>query len=202
MKQLALILLGMMFEWNVVAQGTVNFATRVTGGVDAPVWDVVTGQNIGNDFWGQLFAGAPGGTLNPVGVPVEFRNDAGIGYITAGGAVAIPGVAGGSAAQVQLVAWHKSLGPDFLAAKAAGFGLWGESGIISLPQTGNPDAIPPTPAANLLGLQGFAVSSLIPEPSVAAMVLIGGCSLLSWIDSRKPFASRPSESVLRESTRI
>jgi hypothetical protein len=44
-------------------------------------------------------------------------------------------------------------------------------------KTGNPDAIPPTVAANLVGLQGFEIP-IIPEPSIAAVGLLGASLLL------------------------
>lgn len=183
MRQLALALLGVVFEMSVVAQGTVNFSTRVTGLVDAPATHF-TGERVGSDYWGQLFAAPPGGVLQLVGVPVEFRNDAGIGYITSGGAVAIPGVAGGSPAEVKLVAWSKSLGTDYLQAVGMGVGMIGESAVITVPFTGNPDGLPPTPAANLVGLQGFVIPQ-IPEPSVAAMGLLAFGVLLIRIPLRQ-----------------
>lgn len=176
MKQIVITLAALLAAASAFAQGTVNFATRVTGSLDAPV--TYRGAAADGSVWGQLYAGAPGGALAAVGVPVEFRTGAGQGYITAGGAVAIPGVAGGSAAQVRLVAWDKSLGNDYAAAKAQGQGGWGESGIITIAATGNPGATPPTTAANLVGLQGFEVATLVPEPSIAALGLLGAGLLL------------------------
>lgn len=174
MKHIVLTLTALFAAASVYAQGTINFATRITGTLDAPVTylGVPTGL-VGSDFWGQLLAGAPGGTLAPVGAPVEFRADAGIGYITGGGAVEIPGVAGGTAADVRLVAWSKSLGNTW---PGEGPGA-GQSGIINVPATGNPGAVPPTTAANLVGLQGFAIEA-IPEPTIAALGLLGAGLLL------------------------
>jgi hypothetical protein len=177
MKHIALTLTALFAAASAFAQGTVNFATRVSGQVDAPVRFMgVPGQTdgalVGNTFWGQLMAGPVGGPLALVGAPVEFRGDAGIGYITAGGAIAIPGVAGGSPADVKVVAWDKTLGMDYNAAVASGQGVWGESPVITTPPTGNPAAVPPTTAANLVGLQGFNVT-LVPEPSMALLGLLG-----------------------------
>lgn len=182
MKQIVLTLTALLAAASAFAQGTVNFATRVTGQLDAPVTIGGTGPDagtkVGNQWYGQIYASGPGGTLAAVGAPVEFRNDAGIGYITAGGNVAIPGVAGGSAAQVKVVAWHTSLGNDYAAAVAANMGGVGESAVITIAAVGNPGAVPPTPAANLVGLQAFTVTPLIPEPTVAALGLLGAGLLL------------------------
>jgi hypothetical protein len=175
MKHIALTLTALLAAASAYAQGTVNFATRVTGQVDAPV--TYQGAKAGDAYYGQLYAGAKGGTLAAVGQPVPFRSDAGIGYITAGGAVAVPGVAGGAEADIRLVAWAKSQGATYDAAKALNMGGWNESPIITV-KTGNPDAVPPTVAANLVGLQGFEISPIIPEPSIAALGLLGAGLLL------------------------
>src|SRR4030095_16625628 len=102
MKHIALTLTALFAAASAYSQGTLNFATRVTGQVDAPVTHL--GAKVGSDFYGQLYAAAKGGTFQAIGSPVEFRNDVGIGYITAGGVVAVPGVPGGSEADVKLVA--------------------------------------------------------------------------------------------------
>jgi hypothetical protein len=188
MKHIALTLTALLVAASAYAQGTLNFANRVTGVFTAQVTyqgdATLPAGPAGNTFWGQLYAAAPGGTLAPVGSPVEFRNDAGIGYITSGGVVTVPGVAGGSPAQVQMVAWHKNLGNDYAAAKAQGLGGWGESGVITVNTGGG--GVPPAPAANLgvaggtpaNTLQPFQVSTLVPEPSIAALGLLGAGLLL------------------------
>jgi len=188
MKHIALTLTALLVAASAYAQGTLNFANRVTGAFTAQVTyngdATIPAGPAGNSFWGQLYAAAPGGALAAVGSPVEFRNDAGIGYITSGGTVAVPGVAGGSPAQVQMVGWHKSLGNDYAAAKAQGLGGWGESAIITVNTGGG--GTPPAPATNL-GVAGgtaantlapFAIASLIPEPSIAALGLLGAGLLL------------------------
>jgi hypothetical protein len=193
MKKIALTLAALAVAASSYAQGTLNFANRVSGVFSAQV--TYAGDTLGaagggpagpagSGFWGQLYAAAPGGTLAAIGSPVEFRNDAGIGYITSGGVVSVAGVAGGSPAQVKLVAWHKSLGNDYTAAVAQGLGGWGESAVITVNTGGG--GTPPAPAANLgvVGgtaantLAGFEVRSLVPEPSMAALGLLGAGLLL------------------------
>jgi hypothetical protein len=187
MKHTIIALAALFTAATVYAQGTVNFQTQVSGSFSAPVRYAgystdpaapLATAGADGQIWGQLYAGPVGGALAAIGAPVEFRSDAGRGFITAGGAVAIPGVAGGSAAQVKLVAWHKSLGNDYAAAVAAGMGGVGESAVINIAATGNPSAVPPTTAANLVGLTGFQVSAVIPEPSIAALGLLGAGLLL------------------------
>lgn len=181
MKQIAITLTALLVAASAYAQGTLNFANRVTGVVDARVTvqgDPANSSTVGSDYWGQLLAGAPGGALAAVGSPVEFRGspDAAIGYITAGGVVNVAGVAGGSPAQVQLVAWHKSLGATWEAANAAGLGGIGSSAVITVNTGGG--GTPPSPAANLAGLQAFSVTPLVPEPAIAALGLLGAGLLL------------------------
>lgn len=176
MKKIAITLTALLAAASAFAQGTFNFTTRVTGSVNAPVVYEATGENVGNMFWGQLLAGAPGSDLAPIGAPVEFRNDAGIGYITAGGTVSVPGVAGGSPADVQLVAWHKDLGDTWAAAETANLGGIGASDVITVNTGGAGD--PAGPPTLLTTLEGFEVSTLIPEPSIAALGLLGAGLLL------------------------
>jgi hypothetical protein len=188
MKHIALTLTALLVAASTFAQGTLNFANRVTGVFSAQATyegdpNLPAGP-AGNNFWGQLLAAGPGGQLAPVGQPVEFRNDAGIGYITSGGVVEVPGVAGGSPAQVEMVAWHKSLGNDWATASAAGMGGIGRSGVITVNTGGG--GTPPAPAANLgqaggtaaNTLQPFQISTLVPEPSIAALGLLGAGLLL------------------------
>jgi hypothetical protein len=187
MKHTLITLAALFTAATVYAQGTVNFQTQVSGSFSAPVRyqgysmdpaAPLATSGADGQLWGQLYAGPSGGALTAIGAPVEFRSDAGRGFITAGGAVPIPGVAGGSPAQVKLVAWHKSLGSDYTAAVAANMGGVGESAVITVAATGNPAAVPPTTAANLVGLAGFSVTPLIPEPSIAALGLLGAGLLL------------------------
>jgi hypothetical protein len=171
------------------AQGTLFFANRVTGVFAAQVtherYGNVPAGPAGSEFYGQLLAGPIFEALAPVGRPVEFRNDEGIGYITSGGVVTVPGVAPGSLAQVELVAWHKSLGDDWNAAVGANMGGWGRSGVITVATGGA--GTPPSPPA-LLGVAGgtpqntlspFQITFLenIPEPSTPALALLGAALL-------------------------
>jgi hypothetical protein len=183
MKHIALTLTALLLAASAYAQGTVNFANRGAGWTARVTYagdPALAAGPAGAEFWGQLLVGAPGGALAPAGNPTEFlsASDAVKGYITAGGVIDT-GVAAGSPAQVQMVAWHKSLGNDYAAAKAQGLGGWGESGTITV-TTGGAGQPPSLPAA--LGsaggtpdttLQAFEISTLVPEPSIAALGLLG-----------------------------
>lgn len=180
MKKIAITLSALLAAASAFAQGTVTFTTIVPGSIDARVVLEGTGEPVGSTHWGQLLAGPVGGDLVPVGQPVEFRDtpEAARGYITSG-AVTIPGVAGGSPAEIRLVAWHKDLGDSWeeaFAAGQAGLGGYGMSDIITV-ETGGAGT-PPSLPTNLVGLEGFEVLALVPEPTIAALGLLGAGLLL------------------------
>lgn len=178
MKSIVLALTALCAAGSAYAQGTINFATRVTGQVDALVsygepGGVATPAD--GTYVGQLYAGAAGGALGAIGAPVPFRTGTGQGYITSGGKVSVPGVAGGSSANVELRAWKSSLGATYEAALAAGGGNnVGKSAPITITLGGG--GTPPAPDANLTGLTGFVIP--VPEPSIAALGLLGAALLV------------------------
>lgn len=158
MKSIVLALTALLAASSAFAQGTINFATKVTPTVDARV--TYLGAPVGADFVGQL-------TVNggAVGAPVAFRAtpDAAKGYIVGGGNVN-GGLAGGTAVSVSLRAWQGGVGSTYEAAA-----IKGESASLAGLVLGNAGT-PPSPAANLVGLQGF---NIVPEPSIAALGLLG-----------------------------
>ena len=178
MKSTVLVLTALFAAGSAFAQGTINFSTKITGQVDAKVFYGAPGgptSPAGADYSAQLYAAAPGGAFSAIGSAVPFRGDAGIGYITSGGKVTVPGIAGGSSAQIELRAWKTSLGSNYEAALAAGGGVdTGKSAPITITLGGG--GTPPAPDANLTGLQGFVIP--VPEPSIAALGLLGAGMLV------------------------
>lgn len=178
MKHTVIALAALSVAASALAQGTVNFTTRSGTTVNAPVTYASGGALVlgtGADaVLGQLYASAPGGTLAAVGAPTPFRSDAGAGYITAGGEVAIPGTSLGGSASVKLVAWYASQGATYADAMAKGQGGFGESAVLTVNGLGGGT----TPPALLAGLSGFQVSAIVPEPSIAALGLLGAGLLL------------------------
>lgn len=153
------------------AQGLIHFATRVAGLVNAPV--TYRGELVDSSYWGQLYAAPVGETLLPLGQPVEFRGDIGRGYITSGGTLVAPGTEF-SPVQVKLVAWAKALGNNYESAQAQQIGGWGESTVFTVLPTTSLTA----PPASLIGLSGFEIMPLVPEPSprlliAAGLILVG-----------------------------
>ena len=145
-----------------LTQGTILFDTRVPGVVDAPVF-FWTGEKAGPEFVATLFAGPDLDSLIPVW-PLAFGQGADRGYVTGQSAVTVtvPAVLPGEMAWVQLRA-EAGWGPADGSPRPRGW-----SNLIQV-QTGG-SGNPATPPAFLAGLEGFYI---IPEPSAAALVLLG-----------------------------
>lgn len=181
MKHCLITLAALMVAASSFAQGTVVFNNKVGTTVDARVFYANGGTPIAADqnYVAQLYASAPGGTLAAVGAPIPFRATpaAGQGYINPTGVDTtrtIPGVAENGTAQVKMVAWASSLGATYEAAKATGLGGVGESAVVTGVATGGGL----NPPGNLVGLAGFTISTIVPEPSIAALGLLGAGLLL------------------------
>jgi hypothetical protein len=154
---------GSVAEW-----GCVNFSTRITGQVDAQVFVGDPGGALrGADgrYFGQLYAGRTNEAPRPVGIPVRFRTGAGQGYITAGGAVSVPGLRPGESAMVELRMWHSALGASFEEAIERS-GLAGSKSAPIAVVLGTREK-----PANLVGLSGFVWWGVWPVPSPPAVVL-------------------------------
>ena len=161
-----------------VSQGVLIFANYYPypGAVDAPIYDVdgVT-PLAGPGFLAQLYAAAPGQSLQPVDIPRPFGIGTSAGYFN-GNQVTIPGVSAGGTATVQVAAWRASDGPTFAAANHQGAHV-GESLVFTVgPLTAN--LPPPAPfVIGLAGLRSFSLHVVAPEPSVFALGLLGGALL-------------------------
>jgi hypothetical protein len=174
MKKTLMILSSLLVAVGAFAQGQVNFAARVVGTYDAPVFvgaDVATGVRAdGPAYMAQLYAGATATALTAVGAPLPFRTGAAAGYWTAT-AVTINTVDATGNAFVQVRAWATASGATYEAALASGTGF-GTSGTLTVKPTTAPDV-----PATLTGLTSFAIVT-VPEPSVLALGALGGLALL------------------------
>lgn len=168
-------------------QGTVLFQNITP--VNAPVYDEsgvragTEGRLAGSAFRAQLWAAAPGGTLQAVGTTANFlTGSSGAGFFI-GGSRIITTVAPGGQADIQVRAWRVTdngvTANTWQEAAARGQGL-GQSQILTLATGGAGD--PPGPPVQLIGLQSFA---LVPEPSTIALGIIGGLGTLMLIRRRK-----------------
>ena len=164
-----------------LGQGQVNFAARVDGLYDAPVYLSCVGLGPkleGNQYLVQLYAGATQSPpLAPIGAPLPFLTGADAGY-WADTVVTINTVDANGDAFVQVRVWDRGDGPTFEAAFAAG-GHFGYSTLLTIKPTIAPD-LPPA----LVGLYSFAVISLvsgvscIPEPSIVLVAVLGSVPFL------------------------
>lgn len=150
----------------VQGQGTIAFGNRVTGVIDAPVFDVTGARMSGPNAFVQLYA-APVGTfpLLPAGSPVAFRTGAGAGYWPTT-SVTLPNVAPGAVASVQVKFWRDAASFEQATIK-------GEFPLLAI-TTGGVGS-PPTLPANLIGLTSVMI---IPEPGMLALSLITAFALV------------------------
>lgn len=162
------------------AQGVLNFSNGAAG-VDAPVRDW-TGTLVATDgvIKAQIYAGPVGtveGSLVAVGSPISFSISPGYYF---GGQLAIPGVAGGSSAVIQV---RTFTGATYAAALTTPSAQSGKSGLITVPLV-VAGGISPTP--NLVGLASYTmVLTPVPEPSVIALAGLGLGGLLLARRSKK-----------------
>jgi hypothetical protein len=177
-KKELMILSSMLVAVGAFAQGQVNFAARVEGLYDAPVFVnfVIGGAKAeGPAFMVQLYAGATASKLAPIGAPLPFSTRAD-GYWKAT-TETINTVDGNGNAFVQVRAWPTFAGATYEAALAAFplAGSWGRSALLTVKPTQPPDG--PAP---LTGLTSFAIDVPLdlPEPSIVALGALGGLALL------------------------
>lgn len=174
MKKLLIALAAVMITAATYGQGQVVFANRVTGVFDAPVTvagsDPVRGP--GSTWSAQLYL-QDGTTFTALPGVLQFR-DAGTGaaaiadrYLNGQLAVDVPLTPGANGTFV-VRAWQTSLGSYDAAVNKA----WGQSEPFTVAVGGGT-----LPAANLTTLKGFQVT-VVPEPSVIALGLVGAAAFL------------------------
>lgn len=172
MKKLTYIAAFLAASMAAYAQGTINLNNRVSGSVDAPVFDVGgTVKLAGTGFWAQLYAGPTAGALAAIAPAVNFRTGTAAGYIVTPGEVQIGTVAPGQKAQLALRAWAGAAGSTYETASIKGSSTVFESLALG----GSVGGAPPTPGPALIGLTSF---SLVPEPSTIALGALGVAALL------------------------
>ncbi len=184
MKKVLIIASLLVATVGVLAQGTINFATKVTAsGIAALATDISgggAGVLIGSAYLGQLYAGATADSLAPIaGTAVAFKvsisTGAGLGWLS-GGAVSTP-FAPATGGYFQVRAWLASSGASYEAALAAN-GVTGFSNIIHLTALGDPNAVPvPGFPVDMVGLTSFTVQG-VPEPSTLVLGVLGASLFL------------------------
>ena len=170
MKKALMILSSVMVSFGAFAQGQVNFAARVLGVYDAPVFLDPFTRVAGPGYMVQLYAAASATDLPAaIGAPLPFNTGPDAGYWTAEPRT-INTVDGSGNAYVQIRAWATDSGGTYEAALSSGSGF-AVSNIVAVKPTVAPDA-----PATLVGLQSFSFG--IPEPSIMALGALGGLALL------------------------
>ena len=176
------------------AQGTLNFANINGTAVNAPIhlMDGTT-KVTGSQYIAALLAGPSAGALAQIATS-PFLTGGGAGYFT-GGSAAVPTVAGGGTAFIQVDVWDTTLGGTTTGAtdaqaKAywlAGHGnVWGassfnyatDSGTPFSVVTANPSSNPPGTPSPLVGLTSFSLAPPVPEPSTFALAGLGAAALM------------------------
>ena len=179
MKKTILAVAAVIASVGAWGQGQVNFSNvSAVIGYDAQVFDSDnTTPLMGPAYLAQLYTGASDDALAPVGATTGFLDIAALPGQFNGGVRTIDGVAGGADALLQVRAWEASGGDTYEAAVSSG-AKFGSS--ASFTRTLGGGGTPPAPASNLgsadnPGIQSF---SLVPEPSTAALGILGAVALM------------------------
>lgn len=182
MKTIIVAAGGLLAGLTAGAQGSFVFgnAASAVGGTGAPVGflgDLRPGappggavdRVAGNQWLAQaVVAGVPlGGTIQP------FRTGGAAGFLVNQNVI-VPGIPGGTTVSIQLAAWWAAWGGDYATALANSGGLGGVG--LSAPVNVTLQEPPNTPLG-LVGLQGFTIPWIIPEPGFASLGALGAVVL-------------------------
>lgn len=178
-KAILSVVLGLVTASGAFAQGTFNLVNG-SPAVDAAISDSQGALIANPGYWVQAFTaagpGAPANSLSPLGTP--FRTEPGDPGYFYNGVTAIPGLAGGVTASVQIRAWSDDQNSYDAAVSAPG-AQWGASNVVDV------DLVSGT-ALNkeLVGLTAFSLTlNPIPEPSVIMLGVVGAGLL--WARRKK-----------------
>ena len=173
MKKLLIALAAVIVSVASFAQGTVTFNTRITGVLDAPVLSGASGLGVGPDYTGELFvvSGATPGVIAASKTPFRSGSELAQRYVTTVSEVAIPGVDAGGNVKFRFRAYKTSAGSWDAAGNDRG-----ASADFSIASGSLGGGL--TPPANLVGITGFSVGGVIPEPSTIALGVLGAAALL------------------------
>lgn len=188
------------------AQGAITFDTSAAAGVNArvlmpngtPVGSTAAGAPAGSLFLAQLYFAAGSVTdsasLVPAGNPVNLRSGTSAGFSQITGTtslgvlvdptVVVPTIPGGALATIQMRAWWAGPGGNtytqYYEYNGPPNGLFGASPLLVKPLGAG--GTPPSPPADLVGLQGFTLIP-VPEPTTWALLGLGAAAL--WIFRRR-----------------
>lgn len=182
MKKAILLAAGLLAvaSFNAGAQGTVTFANSNTSLVTAEVGGpaVPTGLNSGYGgllvglFWG--VQGSSEDQLIQIGATAAINPLA--GRYSGGTRTTGVGTAAGATATFQVRAWSADLGATWAEAQLSNATGWIGSSALFTSATGGAGEPPSTPINLNTSVPGFAVT-LVPEPSVIALAVLGAGAL-------------------------
>jgi len=171
MKKTLATIAALLISVATYGQGTIDFSTRISGVVDAPVARP-DGTGAGAGFTAQLYI-VNGTSLTAVTPTTPFRtaSPAAAFYNVDPGSFAIAGTTAGQTVTLRMYAFNGT------AWNSADTTVMGVSNDISvtLGGAGSPPAVP----ATLAGLTGFTMKNVaVPEPSTIALGILGLGALL------------------------
>ena len=153
----------------VCGQGTISFGNL------NQVFDVDGKTPLaGPEFLAELYAAAPGESLEPISASITPFLAAAPGYFFNPTDVILPGVPIGGNAMLQVVAWRASDGPTFEAANHVGAHVGMSPVAVASLHFGLPMASIPR----------FSLQVVVPEPSVLSLGLMAGVWLMFWRQRR------------------
>lgn len=155
-------------------QGTVLIQNNLGSTIYYLYADDCATRAVGADYKVQVFTYS-GNVANPFGIQLGDTVTIGAnGRFTAGSQV-VPGVPGGSTAQLILRVWDTRTGPDYASALISGKSAVFTSGVLG--GAGNPPSTPVSMVTGLpTGFQSFSLSAC-PEPATLALSAMGAAAL-------------------------
>jgi hypothetical protein len=164
------------------AQGTVDFNNNVSFATSADrlVRDVSGMPLVGTNYLTQLYYGTPGsaeGSLVPVmSPPARFRSaTTSFPGTWSGGTRTLQGFLAGNEVSLQVRVWDSAASATWEQAAAIGFDgtEYGVSGVFSY-------VVPPGGPQGLFYIENFRGFTLVPEPSIALLGIVGIVGLYFW----------------------
>lgn len=198
MKKTILTLVAIGAAASVMAQGTINFSTRVSPAIIAHVYGVegsvqksgntasesptgtqtylgalLTGSGFSAQLWGGTL-GALEGNLVAIGSPSTFRTGATLGGTPVPQVLAVPFVPPAGSGTFQVRAWDNQGGTitTWAAAAAANHGV---SALFDVSNLG--DGVLTLPA-DMVNFRSFNLITTVPEPSTFVLAGLGAAGLL------------------------
>jgi len=175
--------------WPLTTPSQSTFVFNNHYGVDAPVFDWQGNRLVGASYQAEMYGGATANSLTPTTtvdffwrVILPFGSGTNAGYVTGRAVVMVADAPPGGFAWLQMRAWDARLGATYEEVAALGLGGYGES-LPFYADGGDPTQLPAGAPEPLIGLESFSLRPIIPEPSVSALLTVGGVAW--WMVRRR-----------------